>query len=298
MEFIILAEVNVKMTVSSGGAAGGEAPAHKNVLIEIEDGIAWVTLNRPEKRNAINPGIVYEMIDALDALEGDDRAQVVVITGAGDAFSSGQDLKEYFRDVDAGPPVERERLYRANADWQWRRLMYYPKPTIAMVNGWCFGGAFQVLLGCDLALADEEATFGLSEINWGIIPAGIVTKSVAMALAQRNALYYIMTGDHFDGKRAAEIGLVNFAVPKAELKDRTRALAKKLMEKNPFVMRAAKTAYHHVRHMSWESSLELLMAKSDQTKFRDPEKGDRKGMSQFLDDKSYRPGLGAYDRRE
>jgi trans-feruloyl-CoA hydratase/vanillin synthase len=294
MKVVLLAEVNVKMTVSSGG----EAPAHKNVLIEIEDGIAWLTLNRPAKRNAINPGIVYEMIDALDALEGDDRAQVVVITGAGDAFSAGQDLKEYFRDVDAGPPVERERLYRANADWQWRRLMFYPKPTIAMVNGWCFGGAFQVLLGCDLALADEEATFGLSEINWGIIPAGIVTKSVAMTLAQRNALYYIMTGDHFDGKRAAEIGLVNFAVPKAELKDRTRALAKKLMEKNPFVMRAAKTAYHHVRHMSWESSLELLMAKSDQTKFRDPEKGDRKGMSQFLDDKSYRPGLGAYDRRE
>lgn len=294
MKVVLLAEVNVKMPVSSGG----EAPAHKNVLIEIEDGIAWLTLNRPAKRNAINPGIVYEMVDALDALEADDRAQVVVITGAGDAFSAGQDLKEYFRDVDAGPPVERERLYRANADWQWRRLMYYPKPTIAMVNGWCFGGAFQVLLGCDLALADEEATFGLSEINWGIIPAGIVTKSVAMALAQRNALYYIMTGDHFDGKRAAEIGLVNFAVPKAELKDRTRALAKKLMEKNPFVMRAAKTAYHHVRHMSWESSLELLMAKSDQTKFRDPEKGDRKGMSQFLDDKSYRPGLGAYDRRE
>lgn len=285
------------MTVTTGGAAASADSTHKSVLVEIEDGIAWVTLNRPEKRNAINPAIVYEMIAALDALEADDTAQVVVITGAGDAFSSGQDLKEYFRDVDAGSPVERERLYRANADWQWRRLMFYPKPTIAMVNGWCFGGAFQVLLGCDLALAAEDATFGLSEINWGIIPAGIVTKSVAMALAQRNAMYYIMTGDPFDGKRAAEIGLVNFAVPKAELKDRTRALAKKLMEKNPFVMRAAKTAYHHVRHMSWESSLELLMAKSDQTKYRDPEKGDRKGMSQFLDDKTYRPGLGNYDRR-
>lgn len=297
METRLAAEVNIKMTVTTSSATDSIGPGGKNVLVDLEDGIAWVTLNRPDKRNAINPGIVYEMVAALDALEADDRAQVVVITGAGDAFSSGQDLKEYFREMDAGPPIERERLYRANADWQWRRLMFYPKPTIAMVNGWCFGGAFQVLLGCDLALADEEATFGLSEINWGIIPAGIVTKSVAMALAQRNALYYIMTGDHFDGKRAAEIGLVNFAVPKAELKERTRALAKKLMEKNPFVMRAAKTAYHHVRHMSWESSLELLMAKSDQTKFRDPEKGDRKGMSQFLDEKTYRPGLESYDRR-
>ena len=285
--------MTVKTSDSAGAADGG-----KNVLVDFDDGIAWVTLNRPDKRNAINPAIVYEMVATLDALESDERAQVVVITGAGDAFSAGQDLKEYFREMDAGPAIERERLYRANADWQWRRLMFYPKPTIAMVNGWCFGGAFQVLLGCDLAVADEEAVFGLSEINWGIIPAGIVTKSVAMALAQRNALYYIMTGDNFDGKRAAEIGLVNFAVPKAELKDRTRALAKKLMEKNPFVMRAAKTAYHHVRHMSWESSLELLMAKSDQTKFRDPEKGDQKGMSQFLDAKTYRPGLSSYDRND
>ena len=174
--------------------------------------------------------------------------------------------------------------------------MFYPKPTIAMVNGWCFGGAFQVLLACDLAVADEEAKFGLSEINWGIIPAGIVTKSVAMALAQRTALYYIMTGDTFDGKRAAEIGLVNFAVPKAELRERTRAIAKKLMEKNPFVLRSAKTAYHHVRDMSWDSSMEYLMAKSDQTKLRDPERGDQQGMKQFLDDKTYRPGLGAYKR--
>ena len=152
-------------------------------------------MNRPDKRNAINPGLVFEMVEVLEGLEEDERAQVIVFTGAGDAFSAGQDLKEYFREADAGRPIDRERLYRANADWQWRRLMYYPKPTIAMVNGWCFGGAFQLLLGCDLAMADEKAMFGLSEINWGIIPAGIVTKSVAMALAQRNALYYILTGD-------------------------------------------------------------------------------------------------------
>ncbi len=285
------------MTMNTSDSTGADMPGGKNVLVEFEDGIAWVSLNRPTKRNAINPGIVFEMTDVLEALEADDRAQVVVITGAGDSFSSGQDLKEYFREPDAGPAVDRERLYRANADWQWRRLMYYPKPTIAMVNGWCFGGAFQVLLGCDLAVADEAATFGLSEINWGIIPAGIVTKSVAMALSQRAALYYIMTGDTFDGKRAAEIGLVNFAVPKAELRPAVRALAKKLTDKNPAVLRSAKTAYHHVRSMSWESAFEYLIAKSDQTKFRDPEKGDQKGMSQFLDSKSYRPGLSSYDRK-
>jgi trans-feruloyl-CoA hydratase/vanillin synthase len=284
------------MTTGTSQSAGAAQAGGNNVLVDFEDGIAWVTMNRPDKRNAINPGLVYEMVEVLEALEEDDRAQVIVFTGAGEAFSAGQDLKEYFRDVDAGRPIDRERLYRANSDWQWRRLMYYPKPTIAMVNGWCFGGAFQLLLGCDLAVADEKAIFGLSEINWGIIPAGIVTKSVAEALAQRVALYYILTGDNFDGKRAAEIGLVNLAVPADELRSAVRSLAAKLMKKNPAVLRAAKTAYHHVRGMSWDSSYEYLIAKSDQTKFRDPEKGDQKGMSQFIDEKRYRPGLETYDR--
>ena len=271
-------------------------PAGNNVEIRVEGGIAWVSLNRPTKRNAINPGIVFEMVAALDALEMNDDAKVVVITGAGDAFSAGQDLKEYFREPDAGDPRLRERLHAANSYWQWRRLMYYPKPTIAMVNGWCFGGAFQVLLGCDLAVAAEDAQFGLSEINWGIIPAGIVTKSVAMALAQRQAMYYILTGDTFDGKTAADIGLVNFAVPKSDLTARTTALAKKLMEKNPHTLRACKTAYHRVREMSWDNAADYLAAKSDQTKLRDPEQGDQQGMRQFLDEKSFKPGLGAYKR--
>lgn len=273
-----------------------KAKPGKNVKVRIEDGIAWVTLNRPEKRNAINPGIVFEMVAAIDELEMNDEAKVLVITGAGEAFSAGQDLKEYFREPDAGDPRLRERLHNANAYWQWRRLMFYPKPTIAMVNGWCFGGAFQVLCACDLAVAAEDAQFGLSEVNWGIIPAGIVTKSVAMALAQRNALYYILTGDPFDGKRAAEIGLVNFAVPKAELEAKTKALAAKMIEKNPHVLRVAKTAYHRVREMGWDAAADYLGAKNDQMKVWDPEKGAQKGMTQFLDEKSYKPGLGAYRR--
>jgi len=268
----------------------------QNVLVKIEDGIAWVTLNRPSKRNAFNPGIVFEMVQVMDVLEMEDSARCVVITGAGDAFSAGQDLKEYFREPDAGHPVARERLHRANAAWQWRRMMFYTKPTIAMVNGWCFGGAFQVLLACDLAVADEYATFGLSEINWGIIPAGIVTKSVAMALSQRKALYYILTGETFDGRTAEDIGLVNFAVPKDQLVEKTTAIAKKLIEKNPHVLRACKTAYHYTRDMSWDAAAEYLASKNDQTAFRDPEKGASKGMRQFLDEKSYRPGLGAYRR--
>ena len=278
---------------NSKDAAFGE-----NALLEIADGIAWVTLNRPDKRNAISPGIVREMNAILDEVESNDAAKVMVITGAGDAFSAGQDLKEYFRIPDTWPAIERERLYRANSQWQWRRMMHFPKPTIAMVNGWCFGGAFQFMIACDLALASEDATFGLSEINWGIIPAGIVTKSVSMVMNQRDCLYYIMTGDTFDGTKAAEMGLVNFAVPKDELRARTIALAEKLKEKNPVVLRAAKSAYHHVRTMNWDTANEYLMAKHGQTAAIDPERGAEKGMSQFLDDKSYRPGLGAYRRED
>lgn len=265
------------------------------VKIHIEDRIAWVTLNRPEKRNAINPGIVYGMVEALDALEVDDNVGVVVLTGAGESFSAGMDLREYFRATD-NDPAERMKLFRANGDWQWRRLRLFSKPTIAMVNGWCFGGAFTPLISCDLAIAAEEATFGLSEINWGIIPAGVVSRAVAQVVGERASMYYVMTGEKFDGRRAAEIGLVNEAVPLARLKERTTELARVLLEKNPVVLKQAKIAHRIASDMTWEQAGDYLMAKNDQAMLQDPERGRDTGMKQFLDEKSYRPGLGAYRR--
>ena len=140
------------------------------VRVEMDDGIAWVELNRPEKRNAMNPTLNSEMVEVLLALDADDACGVLVLTGAGDAWSAGMDLKEYFREVDGGPEHVQRRVRRDAAQWQWRLLRTYAKPTIAMVNGWCFGGAFTPLVACDLAIAANEATFGLSEINWGIPP--------------------------------------------------------------------------------------------------------------------------------
>ena len=271
-------------------------PWGTNVLVEFENGIAWVTLNRPHKRNAMSPPLNQEMLDTLDVLELDDRCKVLVLTGAGDAFSAGMDLKEYFRENQGKSTLEWLRVRRINANWQWRRLMFYPKPTIAMVNGWCFGGAFTPLVSCDLSIAAETATFGLSEINWGIIPGGVVTRAVAAKMNQADALYYIMTGDPFDGKKAASMGLINAAVPAAELRDATRALAAKLLDKNPAVLRAAKNAYRYAKSMDYEMSEEYLAAKSAETNAIDPERGRSQGMSQFLDEKSYRPGLGSYRR--
>jgi trans-feruloyl-CoA hydratase/vanillin synthase len=273
------------------------SPAESVVRVEFDEGIAWVTMNRPDKRNAMNPPLNDEMLKVLDDLEVNDACGVVVLTGAGDAFSAGMDLKEYFREVDGLPYNQQVHKRRSAWQWQWRQLMAYPKPTIAMVNGWCFGGAFTPLVGCDLAIAAEDAVFGISEINWGIIPGGNVTRSVVATMNLRDAMYYVMTGETFDGRKAAAMGLVNEAVPKKRLRPRTRELAKVLLGKNPTVLRAAKSAVRGVQGMPWELSDEYLMAKSHQARYLDPEQGRTQGLRQFLDEKSFKPGL-APMRRE
>ncbi|WP_105435050.1 p-hydroxycinnamoyl CoA hydratase/lyase [Neorhizobium tomejilense] len=280
------------MTIEASDLGG------ENVKVEFEDGIAWVKLNRPDKRNAMSVGLAEDMIRVLDALEIDDRAGVIILTGEGEAFSAGMDLKDFFRATDGVSDVKRMRAYRSTRAWQWRLLMHYAKPTIAMVNGWCFGGAFTPLICCDLAVASEDAVFGLSEINWGVIPGGVVSKAISTLMNDRKAMYYVMTGEKFGGKMAEQLGLVNEAVPTERLRERTVEIARVLLEKNPTVLRQARMAYKYVREMTWEESAEYLTAKADQTTFVDPEKGREKGLSQFLDTKTYRPGHGAYTREE
>lgn len=222
----------------------------KTIDVKVEGGIGWVTFNRPEKRNAMSPTLNSEMIQVLDALELDGDARVVVLTGAGAAWTAGMDLKEYFREIDGGPEIVQERIRRDASDWQWRRLRMYAKPTIAMVNGWCFGGGFSPLVACDLAIAADDAVFGLSEINWGIPPGNLVSKAMADTVGHRRALHYIMTGDTFNGAQAAEMGLVNESVPLAQLREATIALAGKLLEKNPVVLRAAKHGFKRSRELT------------------------------------------------
>jgi trans-feruloyl-CoA hydratase/vanillin synthase len=272
------------------------APWGENVLVEFEDGIAWVTLNRPDKRNAMSPALNEEMVRVLDALETDDRCGVLVLTGAGDSFSAGMDLKEYFRATENAPHVQRFRTYRTAGNWQWRMLMNYYKPTIAMVNGWCFGGAFMPLIACDIAIASEDAVFGVSEVNWGIIPGGNVTKALSMVISRRKALYYILTAETFDGRKAAELELVTEAVPAARLRERTAEVARTLLRKNPQTLRQAKSAFNNIEDMNMETAADYLTAKNDQLTLIDPDRGRAKGIKQFLDEKSFKPGLQEYKR--
>ncbi|HLI29140.1 MAG TPA: p-hydroxycinnamoyl CoA hydratase/lyase [Chloroflexota bacterium] len=273
----------------------GEIGEFQHIRIEREDGLTWLILNRPEKRNATHPPLHFEMQRALTALETDPDTGVLVLTGAGDSFCAGQDLKEYFRALDADP-VGRARARKASHDWTWERLWLFPRPTIAMVNGYCFGNAFTPLVACDFAIAAEDAIFGLSEINWGIFPGGLVSRVVADVLSYRDALYYILTGRPFDGRKAAELRLVTYAVPRAELRAETVKLARELLGKNPYALRAAKEAYKLCRLMDYAQAYNYLTAKSAELRGADPEHGREQGIRQFIDEKRYRPGFESYQR--
>jgi trans-feruloyl-CoA hydratase/vanillin synthase len=269
---------------------------YETIKVEKEGGITWVIFNRPDKRNAMSPQLHYEMQDVLRDLAVDPETRALVITGAGEAFCAGQDLKLYFRANDKNP-AERAKAGAASHHWRWEQLSTFPKPTIAMVNGYCFGGAFTQLCACDFAVAAEDAVFGLSEVNWSIIPGGIVSWNIADIMSFRDAMYYAATGDTFDGKKAAEMRLINYAVPGDKLREETVALAKKLMEKNPAALRYTKEAVRAVRKMGVTEAADYLRAKSDALKFADKEGGREEAMRQFLDEKSYRPGFGTYKRQ-
>ena len=269
---------------------------YKTVKVEKEGGITWVTLNRPEKRNAMNPTMHHEMMEVLTELESDPSTLVMVLTGAGESWCAGQDLKEYFRDLD-DKPAERKRAATAAQQWRWHRLFTFPKPTIAMVNGYVFGGGFTQLIACDFAIAAEDAIFGVSEVNWGIVPGGLVSRVLADVMNMRDALYYIMTASTFDGKKAAELRLVTSAVPRERLREETVKLANVLMEKNPATLKAAKAVFKTARTMDYWQAEEYMTANAAALRATDPEKGRDQGIKQFLDEKRFKPGLGIYHRK-
>ena len=264
------------------------------VAYDVENGIAWVKYNRPDKRNAQSPTLNRDMMEVLDTLEYRDDVGVLVLTGEGDAFCAGMDLKEYFRETEAKGLGATRQAQRDAYGW-WRRLRWYQKPTIAMVNGWCFGGAYGPLFACDLAFAADEAQFGLSEINWGILPGGGATKVATELLPFRKAMYHAMMGENIDGSTAAEWGLVNEALPLDSLKARVTEVANVLLRKNPIALKATKDAVRRVGIMSYDDAEDYLIRVQEAANSYDND-GRKEGIRQFIDEKSYKPGLGAYDK--
>jgi feruloyl-CoA hydratase/lyase len=265
----------------------------QTVVFTIENGIAWVKFNRPEKRNAMSPSLNRRMMQVLDELEFHPDAGVLVLTGEGSAWTAGMDLQEYFRDTEAHGLAGTRKAQRESYGW-WRRLRWYQKPTIAMINGWCFGGGYGPLFSCDLAFCAEEARFGLSEINWGILPGGGASKVAAELLSFRRAMYHAMLGENIDGRKAEEWGLVNEAVPAEQLRARVVEVAQALLKKNPVALKATKDAIRRVREMTYDNAEDFLVRAQEAANSYDDD-GRKEGLRQFLDDKTYKPGLGSYD---
>jgi trans-feruloyl-CoA hydratase/vanillin synthase len=271
-----------------------ETSSNGVVAYDVAGGIAWVRFNRPDKRNAMSPTLNRDMMEVLDGLEFRDDVGVLVLSGEGAAWTAGMDLKEYFRETESQGLAGTRKAQRESYGW-WRRLRWYQKPTIAMVNGWCFGGGYGPLFACDLAFAAEEAKFGLSEINWGILPGGGATKVAQALMPFRKAMYHAMTGENIDGRTAAEWGLVNEALPLATLKDRVTEVAKVLLAKNPVALKATKDAMRRVVTMGYDDAEDYLVRAQEAANSYDSD-GRKEGIRQFIDEKSYKPGLGAYDK--
>ena len=265
------------------------------VAVDVQDRIAWVRFNRPEKRNCMSPKLNRQMLRILNELEFRDDVGVLVLTGEGTAWSAGMDLKEYFRESEA-QGLEGVRHSQREAYAWWERLRWYQKVTIAMVNGWCFGGAYGPLFACDLAFCSEDAQFGLSEINWGILPGGGAGKVAVELMPMRKAMYHALLGETLTGKQAEAAGLVNEALPAERLEGRVTEVAQKLLKKNWEALKATKDALRRVREMNYDSAEDYLIRAQEALNWHDKTDGRHHGMNQFLDDKTYKPGLSEYDK--
>ncbi|MBC7986328.1 MAG: p-hydroxycinnamoyl CoA hydratase/lyase [Sphingomonadaceae bacterium] len=263
------------------------------VAFDVEDRIAWVRFNRPEKRNCMSPKLNRRMGEVIEELEFRDDVGVLVLSGEGEAWSAGMDLKEYFRESEQRGIGATRKAQREAYAW-WERLRWYEKPTIAMINGWCFGGGYGPLYACDLAFASDDAQFGLSEINWGILPGGGASKVAAELLSFRDAMYHAMMGENLTGPEAAARGLVNESVPADRLKDRVTEVAQVLLAKNPTALRATKWAVRRVREMTYDNAEDFLIRAQEAANAFDAE-GRKEATRQFIDEKAFKPGLGAYD---
>lgn len=270
----------------------GSGSSYENVLVEVADQVAWITLNRPHKRNAISPRLSADMLQVLRDVNANPAVKVLVLTGAGNSFCSGMDMKELFTELEDKP----HEMAAAVADargWMWEGIVRSPKPVIAMINGYCFGGGFAPLLASDIAVAGSEAVFGLSEINWGHFLGGPVSKLVIEAMGRRKASYYTLTGERFDAQTAQELGLVTFAVPQAELRQKVSAIAQSLAGKSAAALQTNKEVLRAAPDLSIDQCYEYAAAKQDQLRARDREGARAGARDDFIKNKTFRPGMGA-----
>ena len=211
--------------------------SYKTLLVERRGRVAVITINRPQKLNALNIQTRAEGAAALEELREDESVRVVVITGAGEkAFVAGADIGEF----EGRTAVSQRDVMTARS--LFTAVDTFPKPVIAMINGFCLGGGCELALSCDIRVASETARFGQPEINLGIIPGGGGTQRLTRLVGEGKAMELILTGDMIDAQTAYNLGLVNLVVPAADLEAKTMELANRIAEKSPVALRMAKEA--------------------------------------------------------
>lgn len=207
------------------------------VLVEKLGAIALVTLNRPEKRNALNGALRCRLLGVLNDIRADRAVRVVVLTGAGDkAFVAGADIGEF----EGRTPVDQFRVMREPSVFD--AIEAFPKPVIAMINGFALGGGCELAMACDIRIAAEGARLGQPEVNLGIIPGGGGTQRLPRLVGLGNAYRLLYTGELVDAKEALRIGLVDEVVPAAQLRDHVMQLAGVMATRSPVALQLIKEA--------------------------------------------------------
>jgi enoyl-CoA hydratase len=209
----------------------------KNTLYEKAEGVATITINRPEVLNALNEQTILELLSRLEDAEKDDSVRAIIITGAGDrGFCAGLDLN-IIRGVSPIKATEHSRIGQILCN----RIEASPKPSIAAVNGYALGGGCELAMACDIRIASEKAQMGQTEINIGLIPGWGGTQRLPRYVGKAKAKEMIFTGKRVDAKTAERIGLVNAVVPPEELMAKVKELALELAAKPPVAVRLNKT---------------------------------------------------------
>lgn len=223
---------------------------YETLLVDTADGVAVITINRAEKRNALNAMVRGELIAAVDALRANDDARVIVLTGAGDkAFVAGADISEFAERT----PIEQRDVMAERRIFD--ELAACPKPTIAMINGFALGGGCELAMACDIRIAAESARLGQPEIKLGIIPGGGGTQRLPRLVGSGNAMRLILTGELIDAAEALRIGLVDVVVADADLRARTMEMARAMAEHSPVALRLAKAGIRAASEMPMDSGL-------------------------------------------
>jgi len=230
------------------------------VLVEIrDDHIAVVTLNRPDKLNALNSEVRRLLMETFDALEENDDVRVVVLHGAGEkAFVAGADIGEFASRtyMEQRAVYDRRRVYEAVAD--------FPKPVLAAIHGFCLGGGSELALACDLRVADPTAQISQAEIRIGLIPGGGGTQRLARLVGRGHTLRMALTGDMIEAEEAHRIGLVEFLADEGKHLERALELAGRMARWSPVSLRLAKEATRAAFEMPLSAGLayekELFLA--------------------------------------